>query len=410
MGERGRIAYLTGQYPNAGSTFIMVEVEQLRRLGFSVSTFAVRRPRSDQLVSEQLQREHAGTTYLLSGAAPRLAAALVWALATRPHRLPAAARAIWKTSPPGLASRAKGAAYLLEACLLAREVTRRGIGHIHNHIGEACATVAMAAAGLSGVPFSITEHGSGIFFHPRAWGLGAKIHAAAFTTCISDFCRSQCLLFTPRGAWPRVHVVRACVQPEFLNGSAAPVPEAPRLLFVGRLSPEKGIPFLIEAVRGLESRGTQVELTLIGDGPLRLEVQRELSELGERLRLLSWCGSAAVRQEMERARVLVLPSLTEGLPVVIMEALACRRPVIATRIAGVPDLVEDGVTGWLVAPGSTRALQEAIRRAVEAPSASLERMGAEGAARVRAAHDPAVEIGRLAALLDQSLGAGSGRP
>jgi glycosyltransferase involved in cell wall biosynthesis len=405
---RGRLAYLIGQYPNAGSTFIAVEVQQLRRLGFDVSTFSVRRPPRDQLVSDALRDESARTQLLFDGPKWRLVAALFWALATRPGRLPGAVARIWETAPPGIRARVKAIAYLLEACLLAQEVTRRGIRHIHNHLGEASATVALAAAWLAGVGYSLTEHGSGIFFHPHGWGLGRKIDGAAFTVCISDFCRSQCMLFAPREAWPRIHLVHACVMPEFLTGEATPPPMEPRLLFVGRLSAAKGLPLLIEAVRRVAARGTKVELTLIGDGPLRAEVERELASLGDGLRLLGWRGSDVVREELLRARALVLPSLTEGLPVVIMEALALQRPVIAPQIAGIPELVVDGVNGWLVPPGSVDALERAIEALLATPAVDLARLGAAGAARVRASHDPSREIEKLAALFDASLAPASG--
>jgi colanic acid/amylovoran biosynthesis glycosyltransferase len=403
LSERGRIAYLTGQYPNAGTTFIQIEVEELRRLGFEVHTFAVRKPAPDQLVDASIADEHARTQYLFDGAKSRWLGALLWAVLTRPKRFVGAIRDVWTTTPAGVRARTKGIAYLLEACLLARELTRRQLRHLHNHLGEASATVAMAAARLAGVRYSLTEHGSGIFFHPVAWGFGAKIAGAAFTACISDFCRSQCMLIAPRESWPRIEVVHACVQPEFLAGRPMPVPDHARLLFVGRLTPAKGVPLLVEAVRRLEARGTHVELTLLGDGSLRSELERELAGLGERLRLLRWCPSEVVRAELARTRCLVLPSLTEGLPVVIMEALAMHRPVIATQIAGIPELLEDGAGGWLIPAGSVDALERAIREALETPVAELERLAAVGAARVRAAHDPAVEIPKLATLFDAAL-------
>ena len=403
MSDRGQIAYLTGQYPNAGTTFIQLEVEELRRLGFDVHTFAVRRPAPDQLVGASIAAEHARTQYLFDGAQSRWSGALFWALLTRPRRVVAAIRDVWTTTPRGLGARTKAIAYLLEACLLARELERRGIRHLHNHIGEASATVAMAASRLAGIGHSLTEHGSGIFFHPIAWGLGAKIARAEFTACISDFCRSQCMLFAPRESWERIRIVHACVQREFLAAEPTPVPEQPRLLFVGRLTPAKGVPLLVEAVRRLEARGTRLELTLIGDGALRSEVARDLAGLGERLRLLPWSPSEVTRAELARARCLVLPSLTEGLPVVLMEALAMRRPVIASQIAGIPELLGPGVGGWQVPAGSVDALEAAIREMLETPVAELERLAAAGAARVRAAHDPAVEIPKLAGLFDAAL-------
>jgi glycosyltransferase involved in cell wall biosynthesis len=174
-------------------------------------------------------------------------------------------------------------------------------------------------------------------------------------------------------------------------------------LFVGRLTEAKGVPLLIEAVRRLERKGTQIELTLLGDGPLRTEVERELAELGDRLRLLSWCPSEVVRAELTRTRCLVLPSLTEGLPLVVMEALAMHRPVVATQIAGISELLEDGVGGWRIPAGSVEALERAMCEAMEAPTEELERLAKAGAARVREAHNPAVEIPKLAALVDTAL-------
>jgi glycosyltransferase involved in cell wall biosynthesis len=403
VSDRGHIAYLTGQYPNAGTTFLQLEVEELRRLGFAVDTFAVRKPAPDQLVGATIASEHARTRYLFDGAHARWPGALLWALFTRPRRLAGAIRDVWTTSPPGLRSRAKGIAYLFEACLLARELVRREVRHLHNHIAEASATVALAAARLAGVSHSLTEHGSGIFFHPIAWGLGAKIARASFTACISDFCRSQCLLFAPRESWERIRIVHACVQREFLASAPTPVPDEPKLLFVGRLTTAKGVPLLIEAVRRLEARGTKLELTLLGDGALRDEVARALGGLGDRLRLLPWSPSEVTRAELQRARCLVLPSLTEGLPVVLMEALALHRPVIATQLAGVPELLAPGVGGWQVPAGSVEALEAAIREMLATPAAQLEQLAAAGAARVRASHDPAVEIPKLAALFDAAL-------
>ena len=262
----------------------------------------------------------------------------------------------------------------------------------------------MAAARLAGVGYSLTEHGSGIFFHPVGWGLGAKIAGAAFTACISDFCRSQCMLFAPRESWERIQIVRACVQPEFLAVEPTPVPDHPRLLFVGRLTPAKGVPLLIEAVRRLDGAGHAHRAHPARRRTAARRVERELAGLGERLRVLSWCPSEVVREELARTRCLVLPSLTEGLPVVIMEALAMHRPVIATQIAGIPELLDDGV-GRLADPGGLRrrARDGAIRRSDGSADRGARATRASGAARVREAHDPAVEVPKLAALFDATL-------
>ena len=145
---------------------------------------------------------------------------------------------------------------------------------------------------------------------------------------------------------------------------------------------QKGHLLLVQAAARLAAEGVEFELTLVGDGPQRAEVDRLIDRLGlsGRVKITGFVGSEEVRREILRSRALVLASLAEGLPVVIMEALALGRPVVATSIAGIPELVQPGVNGWLVPSGSVDALAEAIRAVLSAPAETLERMGRAGRA------------------------------
>ena len=253
--------------------------------------------------------------------------------------------------------------------------------------------------GLGSVGFNLTIHGPGIFFHPEKWSLGLKIERSAFTAVITNFCRSQCMIFTQPAIWNRLHVVRCTVQPEFLT---PPTPagahaSSPRFVCVGRLCPEKGQILLVRAVRDLIAEHHPLTLRLVGDGPSRqaIEAEIEMHGLKDHIQLLGWQASETVRAEIAEATAFVLPSFAEGLPVVIMEALALGRPVITTRIAGIPELVENGTNGWLIAPGSQSEITRALREAVQCPASTLDEMGAEGTRRVRELHNPDIEIPRL---------------
>lgn len=396
-----KIAYLTSVYGRASDTFVRNEVVELRRRGHTVQTFSIRRHAADAEVDEAVRREQATTDYILERGPWRLAAALLGLAATRPAALLAAARLAWRTRARGLRGTLLQAAYLLEAAYLARALRAARIEVLHNHIAENSANVAMLASRLSGVPFGMTVHGPGIFFHPRHWALGEKIARAAYTVTITDFCRSQCMLFSDAADWPKLHVVRCSVGPDFHAPADVQLPSVPRFAFIGRLAGEKGLDVLVEAVSRLVAEGVAIEVALIGDGPLRGHVERVVSGRGlqRAITLLGWRSSEGVRRELEASRGLVLPSFAEGLPVVIMEALALGRPVIATQIAGIPELVTDRGNGWLVPAGSVEALAAALREAATAAPEQLQAMGRRGAEAVGRLHDFAREIDKLERLL-----------
>lgn len=401
------LGYLTSVYARASDTFIRNEVLELRRRGHVVRTYAIREPETEQLVSEEIVAERATTLYVLPRHARAAVLATLGLLLTRPARTLAALALGWRTGAKGLRARLLQLAYFVEACFLATRFRADGIRHLHVHLEEQPATVGMLAAALSGIPYSMAVHGPYIFRAPVAWALGEKIARAAFVTCISEFTRSQCMLYAPLEHWPKLHLVRCAPHPSFLAAEPAPFPDKPRFVWVGRVCAEKGVPVLIEAAATLAREGHAFELELLGDGPLlpaiRARIVRE--SLESRVRTLGWAGGELVRARLATATALVAPSFAEGLPVVIMEALALGRPVISTYVAGIPELVETGVDGWLVPAGSVGALTDALRAALQAPTAELDRLGRAGRERVLARHDVRTEVARLLALLESCAGA-----
>jgi glycosyltransferase involved in cell wall biosynthesis len=412
MSETLTIGYLTSLYARAGDTFIRREVEQLRRLGHTVHTFSIRKPDANELVSEGSRREAAGTEYLLEVGHVALAKAGLRLAIAAPGKLLVSIRLVLRCVPVGTEKRwLRRLAYLLEAAYLAERLEAKNIRHLHNHIGENSAVVAMLAALLRGIPYSLTIHGPGEFDRPTLLALDEKIHRAAFVAAICEFTRSQLLRWSATVDWPKIQVVRCGLDDPFWAADPTPPPSEPRLVSVGRLSEQKGQLLLVEAAAHLRDRGVDFELVIVGDGPLRGQIERliERLDLHRQVRITGFLRNSAVRQELVAARAMVLPSLAEGLPVVIMEALALGRPVISTYIAGIPELVEPGTSGWLVPAGAIEPLVEAMAEALSADPAELERMGRAGAALAARQHNALTEARKLADLIANP-GATHGHP
>jgi glycosyltransferase involved in cell wall biosynthesis len=384
-----KLAYLTGEYPRASDTFIQREVAALRALGHDVLTCSIRTTGAEHLVGPEQRAEHAGTFKVLDACrGPRLLAAhLRWM--RRPRRYLRALALAWRTAHRGVAGRIYALIYFAEAGVLADHMARRGVEHLHNHIAKSSCTVAMLASALSDIPYSFTIHGPDIFFEPHRWRIDEKAARAAFVVCISDFCRSQLMCFADRAHWDRFRVVHCGIEPARYRASAH---RGKRLLFTGRLAAVKGLPVLLEALRDLQD---DWRLTVIGDGPDRTALQAQAAGLP--VDFVGYRSQAEVAEALALTDVFVLPSFAEGVPVVLMEAMAAGVPVVATRIAGVPELVEDGVHGRLVTPGNAKALRDAIACCLQDPD-RRRRMGAAARAKVATAFDAGTEAARLSHL------------
>jgi colanic acid/amylovoran biosynthesis glycosyltransferase len=395
------LAYLTSRYARASDTFIRGEVAQLRALGHTVHTFSIRRPSPSEIVGEDIARERAATIDIVAAGLPRLAWAGLRELVRSPRGSFSAARLATRVSSLGLKGRSWPVAYLLEGAFLARKLRSLGVEHLHNHIGEGVAAVAMLAATLAEIPYSLTIHGPSEFDIPTQLALDVKVHHASFVVAISEYTRSQVYRWSAADDWPKIQIIRCGVDSDFLQVPPTPVPDTPRFVCVGRLAEQKGQLLLVQATALLRDRGVPCELVLVGDGPMRREIEKLIDrlDLSDRVRIAGWMGASDVRREILAARGLVLPSFAEGLPVVLMEALALGRPVISTYIAGIPELVHPGVNGWLVPAGSVEALAEAMQQALATDNVELDRMGQAGAALVAERHHSSTEAGKLARLM-----------
>ena len=180
--------------------------------------------------------------------------------------------------------------------------------------------------------------------------------------------------------------------------SAKPIAATPRLICVGRLCEQKGQLLLLEAAKNLHDLGVNFELILAGDGEMRAEIESLIIQyrLQNKVKITGWISSDEVRNHILSSQVLVLPSFAEGLPVVIMEAMSLRRPVISTYIAGIPELLIPGENGWLCAAGDVEALTKAMRDALLTSVEALQKMGDAAYTRVIARHNIDIEAAKLA--------------
>ncbi len=394
-----RVAYLVNQYPRTSHSFIRREINALEALGVEVLRYSLRPP-SEPLVTEADRVELGKTRAVLGAGALAHGAAVLAAAARRPvafARAAVVAARLGARSDRGLL---RHAAYLAEACLLERWLRQAGAEHLHAHFGTNSATVALLCRMLGGPSYSFTVHGPEEFDKPEFLGLGEKVRQAAFVVAISSFGRSQLFRWTRHEDWPKLQIVRCGLGEDLLRAPSTPVPVAPRLVCVARLSEQKGHLLLVEAAAKLTGEGVDFELQLAGDGPMRSEIEAAIARLGVegRVRLVGALSAEQVREAIVGARALVLPSFAEGLPVVVMEALALGRPVVTTAIAGIPELVRSGETGWLVPAGAVDALAAAMREVLEASPRRLAEMGRAGAALVASEHDAAREAQELARL------------
>jgi glycosyltransferase involved in cell wall biosynthesis len=294
--------------------------------------------------------------------------------------------------------------YLAEACRILPWLRSSGAAHVHAHFGTNSAEVVMLAHALGGPPYSFTVHGPEEFDKPQFLHIGEKIRRAAFVVAISSYGRSQIYRWVEHAHWPKIKVVHCGLEPSFHDVAAVPPPAAPRMVCVGRLCEQKGQLLLVEAAARLAAKGIAFELILAGDGEMRSDIEALVKKYGlEKLVLITgWISGDRVREEILAARGLVLPSFAEGLPVVITEAMALRRPVLTTYVAGIPELVIPGENGWLFPAGDIEALTAAMEELLSRSADELRVMGEAAHSRVLERHSIDTEVAKLAKLFIQA--------
>ena len=375
-----RIAYLVSDYGAPSHTFVRREVSGLRASGIHVIPFSVQHkaPASADEAGETVES-------LLGHGAFRYLAALFWALEFDFFRLFSSWKLACTHRQAGLRGLLWSQFHFVEAVFLAQGLHRHRANRLHNHFANSGATVGMIAADFLCIPWSLTLHGISETDHPAGALLPDKLRRADFVACASFFMQAQAMRLVEPEFWPRMHIVRCGIDMDDIPdvSRAAAASDIPRLITVGRLSPEKGYFGLLEALAAMASDGIDWSLTIVGDGPAAQKLRARIDELAltDRIRLTGALVEKDTLAEIANADVMVLPSLMEGLPVVLIEALALQKPVLASRVAGIPELIEENRTGMMFTPSDWRDLEDKLRQLLASRS-SWQAMGEAGHAKV----------------------------
>jgi glycosyltransferase involved in cell wall biosynthesis len=408
------IGYLTSRYPAISHTFILHEVRALRRLGLDVRTYSARRVTEADVITPLERDELARTSAILPCSPARVAAAHLRAFVRRPHRYLATLAAALRMSPGGARGALWQLFYFAEAVLFLELCQRDGVRHVHVHHANVAADVALLAAELDrppgggcGLKWSLTMHGPTEFYEVRRFNLAVKVTRAGYVICISPFARSQLMMLVDEKHWAKLEVVPCGVDTELFTPPASRArDDAVEILTVARLVRGKGLSVMIGALGRLRERGVPARLTIVGDGPYLRPLQAlvDALDLSQRVTFMGAMGQEQLRERYAEADVFCMSSFAEGVPIVLMEAMAMELPVVTTSVMGIPELVHDGVSGILIRPGAEVELADALERLARDPELR-RRMGRAGRLAVLAERDLDGCADRLQAVMHRRLAA-----
>ncbi|MEQ6204080.1 glycosyltransferase [Sulfitobacter sp. HNIBRBA2951] len=392
------IGYILNSYPQPSHSFIRREICALEAQGHTVTRIAMRAGDAP-LVDAQDIEEAAATEYVLRSGAVALLAAFGRALITRFARVFAGVSLAVSCGRRSEVGVIKHLIYLVEAAFVVQRCDALGVEHVHAHFGTNAATVAMLSNAVGGPSYSFTVHGPEEYDAPRALSLGTKVARSKFTVAITSYGRSQLSRWAGPDHWDKIKVVHCGIDPSKFP-APTPLPDGPpRFVAIGRFVEQKGQLLALDAMAALIETHPEAHLTLIGDGEMRPEIEARIAALNltRSVTLTGWVDEARILSELNAAHALLMPSFAEGLPMVIMEAMAAGRLVVATYIAGTPELVQQGKTGWIVPAGDAGALADAMQELAETDPDVRDAMATAARARVLARHDASVEAAKLAA-------------
>ena len=400
------VLYVVSRFPSVTETFVVNEWLALSGR-FRMEMVALRHS-GEEPIHPETRRMVGRVRYLGAPRPADLAAHLGW-LARRPRTylsvLGAVLRAAIGRSPR---QAAKHGLVFVQSASLARDAMRGNVAHVHAHFANHPATAAWIVHRLTGIPFSFTAHANDLFVNPAL--IERKAADARFAIAISGYNRERLLALCPAG---RVHVVHCGVELERHLWRGPAGRDRDLVLCVASLSAKKGHAHLIEALPLIAERRPAVVLELAGDGPQRDRILALARRLGvaDRVRLLGAQSSEEVRARLAAAGAFALASVRlpsgrmEGIPVALMEAMASGVPVVSTNLSGIPELVQDGVTGLLVEPGDSRALASAIVALLEDEELAAA-LAAQARELVERSFSLAGEAERLGDLFAESIAAG----
>ncbi len=401
------LGYLVSQYPAFSHTFILREVRRLRELGFSIDVASInasdRRP--EQLTAEEGE-EYAKVYYVKDHGIVGALRTNLTTLLTRPIAYLRGFVFAWRLGGWDLKKLIYSGFYFIEAVMIGQWMTRKNVHHLHVHFATPASTVGLITRQIFPISLSITVHGPDEFYDAPGYRLTEKIIGADFLYCIGFYARSQLMKLSPPAHWHKFEVSPLGVDPNLFTPRPFRKNPSPfEVICVGRLVPAKGQHILVTAIAHLVRAGRDVRLRLVGDGPDRVSLEQQVStlELNKHVIFEGAVNQDRIRTLYTGADLFALASFAEGIPVVLMEAMAMEIPCVTTFITGIPELIRHGEDGLLVAPSDEEGLAQAIALLMD-DAEQCHRLGMAGRQRVMEKYDLKHNTERLATLFRHRLG------
>lgn len=368
-----RIAYVMKRYPRLSETFILYEIAGMEHLGARLELFTLLQPEPPP--HHPKVTEIVAPLHHLPPSPLAKVATLLRAHARSARRdLSGYGRALWRATRYSVTSRRPFNTWkqFVRSAFIADRCATGGVTLIHAHFANTPAAVAWFANAMTGISFSITTHAKDLYLTSPA-ALRLVIRDCAFVATCTRYNADHLRKVVPERDRDKIHVVYHGVDPTSFAVRAADSSGSdhkPLILSVGRLVPKKGFDDLLKACRMLHEEGVPFHCMIVGEGPLRAEIAEyiERNDLSDVVTLRGAMTHADLIALYGHATLFTLsPRITangdrDGIPNVIAEAMACSVPVVSTSVSGIPELVQNHVTGLLVAPGSPVALCDALRR------------------------------------------------
>lgn len=393
-----KLAYLISQYPAISHTFILREVLTLRQRGFDIRVASVNPPdRPPDRLTDAEHREADQTWYLKPQGVRGALGALLTTFMRRPIAVLRGLKQALRLGGTDAKRILFYLAYWGEAIMIGAWMQKEGASHLHVHFATPAAAVGLLTKTMFPIGFSFTVHGPDELYDAPGYRLTEKIAGADFVLCISHYARSQMMKLSPLEHWEKFEISRLGVDTErFALRGAKPRGDTFELVCVGRLVAAKGQHVLLNTLAALRAEGRRVHLTLVGQGPDMESLKAQTARLGldEAVTLTGAVNQDGILAHYHQADAFILPSFAEGLPVVLMEAMAVGLPCVTTHITGVPEMIRDGIEGLLVAPSDMEGLTRAIARLMDENDLS-RRLTENGRLRIVSEYSLACSIERL---------------
>lgn len=400
MPSERNITYLISRYPSISHTFVLSEIRLLRRLGYRINVISINSTDFPEEIKDNVvKQEESVTFYIKKQKISRILLLTAKTFIFSPIKFCSALLLSWRFGLKLKRSLKLFIGYLAEAILVCESMRETKNTHLHVHFGNAAANVAYIAACLEPLTVSLSMHGTDIFDDVVSEALAEKVRLAVLVCCISYYSRSQVMRLVSPTMWDKIRLVRLGVITTDWTRSSSTETEAPRpmrILTLGRLVVSKGQVILLQAMASLVKQGYNLTLNIVGSGPDGHFLEQEAKRLGINS-LVSFAGAhnqAQAVKDYQDADMFVLASFAEGIPIVLMEAMAMELPCISTTIHGIPELIRHEVEGLLVYPSDVEGLAAAIARLIDEPDLR-RRFGDAGRRRILEKYQLEKNIGIL---------------